>query len=52
MNFHNIKMNDINVIIKELWLNTYCGTGACNVSVMRGLGGGREVALRDVHGQS
>lgn len=53
MNFHNIKMNDINLIIKELWLNTYCGTGArsvcvcvCVVKIVEERGGGG-VALCD-----
>lgn len=28
MQFHHIKMEEINKIIKELWVNTYCGSGA------------------------
>jgi hypothetical protein len=27
MQYHSLKMEEINKIIKELWVNTYCGSG-------------------------
>jgi hypothetical protein len=31
MQYHSLKMEEINKIIKELWVNTYCGSGICRV---------------------
>ena len=32
MRFHTIKMDEINKIIKELWMKTYKGGGGCGLN--------------------